>query len=261
MPDVQNLALFVLAGVLLNLTPGVDLLYILGQAAARGLKAGIVATAGVCAGCGIHIAAATLGVSAVLATSATAFTALKAIGAAYLIYLGLRLLLPTLRPRRKSGSGSDPGSGLITGPTARATAAAASGDIAQPSADARSATPREGPTVPSAPAPEPGPTGLGRIFIGGSLTNALNPKVALFFLAFLPQFIAPASSGKTPAMLLLGLLFVFNSFFVNVALAWAVTGLAQRFGERPGLIRWLQRLTGGLFLYFGLRLLGSRLPG
>ena len=68
MPDLHGLALFVAAGVLLNLTPGVDLLYILGQAGARGLKAAVVATAGVCAGCSVHIAAATLGVSALLAT-------------------------------------------------------------------------------------------------------------------------------------------------------------------------------------------------
>lgn len=223
MPDLHGLALFVAAGVLLNLTPGVDLLYILGQAGARGLKAAVVATAGVCAGCSVHIAAATLGVSALLATSATAFTALKLIGAAYLLYLGVRLWLPTLARSNAPASGTS-----------------------------RSADPR----------PSSDRTDVGRIFIGGFLTNALNPKVALFFLAFLPQFIAPGSTAQAQlqAMLLLGLLFVVNSFFVNVALAWSVTRLARRLGHQPVLGRWLQRLTGSLFVYFGLRLLGSRLP-
>lgn len=258
MPDLQTLALFIIAGVLLNLTPGVDLLYILGQAGARGLRAGIVATAGVCAGCSVHIAAATLGVSALLATSATAFTVLKAIGAAYLIFLGVKLWLPTLRARRTpvAGSGSD--------------------TDARPETPGRrpSATPFSPMSDPARNAPDLGSGdaagGLlvrrtsfdaGPVFIGGFLTNALNPKVALFFLAFLPQFIAPGSDHQALAMLLLGLLFVFNSFLVNAALAWGATRLARRLGERPAVTRWMQRLTGSLFIYFGLRLLGSRAPG
>ena len=238
MPDLHGLALFVAAGVLLNLTPGVDLLYILGQAGARGLKAAVVATAGVCAGCSVHIAAATLGVSALLATSATAFTALKLIGAAYLLYLGVRLWLPTL---------------------ARSSAAATGTSRC---ADPRPSSDRTDVDRTDVDRTQVDRSDFGRIFIGGFLTNALNPKVALFFLAFLPQFIAPGSTaqGQLQAMLLLGLLFVVNSFFVNVALAWSVTRLARRLGHAPVLGRWLQRLTGSLFVYFGLRLLGSRLP-
>ena len=82
--------------------------------------------------------------------------------------------------------------------------------------------------------------------------------MALFFLAFLPQFIAPQATDKSLAMLALGSLFVFNSFWVNVALAWLVTVFARRIGPRRLAGRWLQRLTGGLFIYFGLRLLDSR---
>ena len=239
MPDAHDLLVFIGAGILLNLTPGVDMLYILGQAGARGLRAGIVATAGVCAGCSVHIAAATLGVSALLATSATAFTVLKGLGAAYLIWLGLRLLWPRRAARPSDEEADVPardGQGLPRPPPI--------------------GTPVGTPTdilVDTAP-----PRDLPGIFATGFLTNALNPKVALFFLAFLPQFIAPQASGKSLAMLALGLLFVLNSFLVNVALAWLVTAFARRLGPRcrPG--KWLQRLTGGLFIYFGLRLLDSR---
>lgn len=226
MPDAHDLLVFIGAGILLNLTPGVDMVYILGQAASRGLRAGIVATAGVCAGCSVPIAAATLGVSALLATSATAFTVLKWLGAAYLIWLGLRLLWP----RRASS----------------APAGAAGGDLAA----------RDGRPSPSAAIAAP--PRLRHVFATGFLTNALNPKVALFFIAFLPQFIPPQATDQSLTMLALGLLFVVNSFVVNVALAWIVTAFARRIGDRVRSGAWLQRLTGALFVYFGLRLLNSR---
>ncbi len=236
MPDAQSLLLFIGAGILLNLTPGVDMLYILGQAASRGMRAGILATAGVCAGCSVHIAAATLGVSALLASSATAFSLLKWIGAAYLIYLGIRLWLSTLaRPGRPGQQERQ-------------------GQQVQPAA-----TPATTPGASSAAGSEPAPSAMA-VFSGGFLTNALNPKVALFFLAFLPQFIAPAATAKSLTMLGLGVLFVVNSFVVNVLLAVAVSSLARRLGPRLALTRWLQRLCGSLFLYFGLRLLSSRAP-
>lgn len=253
MPDLHGLMLFLIAGLLLNLTPGVDLLYILGQAAARGLRAGVVATAGVCAGCSVHIAAATLGMSALLATSTTAFTVLKIIGAVYLLYLGVSLWLPTLR--RPPSSNGEAALDARGDRPVRASGNSSAGACAKPEpltpAKPEPATPLKPATV----------AGAGRIFVGGFLTNALNPKVALFFLAFLPQFIAPGSAAKSQVMVLLGLLFVVNSFVVNVVLAWAATRMARQLGDRPGVSRWLQRLTGTLFLYFGLRLLGSRLPG
>ena len=233
MPDLHGLLLFIGAGIVLNLTPGVDMLYILGQAASRGNRAGIVATAGVCAGCSVHIAAATLGVSALLATSAAAFTALKLVGAAYLLYLGARLWLSTMGQRSR-------GIGILPSPTADAPLSALE------------------PT--SAPTPLQRPDRPAAVFAGGFLTNALNPKVALFFLAFLPQFIRPEADAKSLAMLGLGVLFVINSFIVNVLLVLVVSGLVRRVGPWPGAARWLPRLTGSLFICFGLKLLQSRNP-
>ena len=92
MPDLNHLAVFIAAGLLLNLTPGPDVLYIVSHALRDGLKAGSVAALGITAGCFVHIVAAAVGVSALLAASATAFTVLKWLGAAYLLWLGLRLL-------------------------------------------------------------------------------------------------------------------------------------------------------------------------
>src|SRR5690348_8898829 len=92
MPGVHDLGLFVVAGVLLNLTPGVDFLYVLGRSTTRGLTAGVWAALGIGAGCCVHVTAAALGLSAILASSAAAFAVVKWIGAAYLIYVGIGML-------------------------------------------------------------------------------------------------------------------------------------------------------------------------
>src|SRR5712692_5077830 len=146
-----DLALFVVAGLLLNITPGPDTLYILGRTASQSLRGGTVATLGIAAGLLIHTVAAAIGLSALLAASATAFTIIKWIGAAYLVYVGVSLLL------------------------------------------ARPAIHR--------PAPALRAVELRTVFLQGLLTNVLNPKVALFFLAFLPQFVDPGASHKALAFL------------------------------------------------------------
>ena len=157
----RHLAAFIAAGLLLNITPGADMAYIIGRSTTLGVRAGLVAALGIGAGCFVHIAAAALGISALLAASATAFTALKWVGAAYLCYVGWTLW---------RGAGSRPGG---------ATAGAGG------SADA------------------PPPTALRRVFAQGFLTNVLNPKVALFFLAFLPHH-RPDCSGKDHGVLTAG---------------------------------------------------------
>ena len=217
MPTDQ-LLLFIAAGLLLNLTPGPDVLYVVSHALRSGARAGMVAALGITAGCFVHIFAAAVGVSALMAASATAFALLKWAGAAYLVYVGLRL--------------------LRAGPAALVRLDAAPADVAQPQ-------------VASAYRP---------IFLRGFWTNALNPKVALFFLAFVPQFITPQMDNKPLAFLLLGLLFTFNGLWVNVAWAAAADFLARRSGLVQRSLRWLDRAAGALFVGFGVRLALTAAP-
>ena len=215
-PD--QLLLFIAAGLLLNLTPGPDVLYVVSHALRQGARAGMVAGLGITAGCFVHIFAAAVGVSALMAASATAFAVLKWVGAAYLVYVGLRLL------RR--------------GPTAGAAL-----DTAQPQSAQQQNTPP-----------------LRTVFLGGFWTNALNPKVAIFFLAFLPQFITAQMDNKPLAFLLLGLLFTFNGMWVNFGWAAAAATLARRNDLVQRSLRWLDRAAGVLFLGFGIRLALAEAP-
>ena len=210
MPDLHQLLLFIAAGWLLNLTPGPDVLYIVRHALRSGVRAGIVAGLGITAGCFVHIAAAAVGVGALLAASAAAFNVLKWLGAAYLLYTGLRLLF--------ARSGTSP--------------------LAQ-------AAEQLGPLEPA---------DLRRVFLGGFWTNVLNPKVALFFLAFVPQFIAPGTRHTALVFVLLGVLFNLNAIPVNVGWALAAAWMARRVGAVQRGIQWLDRAAGLLFIGFGLRL-------
>ena len=205
----DQLLLFIAAGLLLNFTPGPDVLYIVSHGLKSGARAGIVAASGIAAGCFVHIFAAALGVSALLAASATAFVVLKWVGAAYLVWIGIRML------RSKAPTAED----LTGGPALRG----ASDD-------------------------------LGTVFLRGFATNALNPKVALFFLAFLPQFIGPAIEHKSLAFLLLGLLFNLNGLAVNIGWAVAAAWLSARVAIVRKSLHWLERAAGAMFLGFGLKL-------
>jgi threonine/homoserine/homoserine lactone efflux protein len=205
----HDFLLFVAAGVLLNITPGPDMLYIIGRSTTQGWRAGAAAALGIGAGCVVHIAAAALGLSAVLAASATAFTILKIVGAAYLVYVGISLI----RSSRFSSL--------------------------------------ETPEVAFVP------TTLRTVFVQGFLTNVLNPKVALFFLAFLPQFINADAPSKALAFLFLGAVFNFNGTLWNLLVAWS----AARFTvdiKRNKLAAWFNRCIGGLFVYLGIRLVFAK---
>ncbi len=209
----HDLALFVVSGLLLNIAPGVDFLYVLSRSASRGTLAGVWAALGIGLGCFVHISFAALGLSAILASSAIAFTAVKWVGAAYLIYVGISML-------RQRG-------GLSLALANSGTAAAADNST--------------------------------RIFWQGFLTNVLNPKVALFFLAFVPQFIDVASPTKVQAFLLLGAIFNTTGTLWNLFVAWAAGFLASRLrlASRVGL--WLNRSLGAMFIALGIRLgLSSR---
>ena len=223
--------LFVAAGLVLNLTPGPDVLFIVTRSLRSGLRAGLVAACGISGGCFVHIAAAALGIGALLATSATAFTVLKWVGAAYLVYLGVRMLFArdAALPAQLVGK---PGAGTGVGEA-----------------------------VPGAPgALSPAAPSLRAIFWSGFATNALNPKVALFFLAFLPQFIGPAVENKTVAFLLLGLVFNLNALWVGWLWALGASALARRMAVVRQGLAWLERGAGALFVGFGLRLAFSDNP-
>jgi len=216
---IEHLGLFLAAGLLLNLTPGPDVLYIMTQGLKGGWRAGVVAALGITAGVFVHIAVAALGLGALLAASGTAFTLLKGVGAAYLLYVGWGML------------------GLRR-PAAGATSRIAINNIAtNPMAE------RAG-----------GQFDYVKIFQQGFWTNALNPKVALFFLAFLPQFIAPAAEHKALTFVLLGLLFNLNSLPVNLGYALLAAWAGQRLQSLRLGLAWLERLAGTLFIGFGLKL-------
>ncbi len=211
---VQHWTLFISAGLLLNLTPGADMALVSRNAASQGFKAGAAAALGVGAGCWLHIAAAALGLSALLAGSKFAFALLRWAGAAYMLWLGWSLL----RQRQPLPQAAQ----MVGVEASRAS--------------------------------------WRRMFAQGFLTNALNPKVALFFLAFVPQFIRPDASERTLAFMALGTVFVVNATLVNLGIAWALAALRQRLNRHPALRRvgnWLNRGVGGLFVLLGLRLAWS----
>lgn len=199
----HDLWLFVLSGLLLNVAPGPDTFYILGRATNQGWRAGAVAALGIGSGCFVHIFAAALGLSALLAASATAFTVLKWVGGAYLVWMGIAML-------RNAAQSLDPGV------------------MSQHQ--------------------------LRRVFAQGFATNALNPKVALFFLAFLPQFIAPDTPHKAIAFLFLGCVFNFNATLWNLFVAWSATRIAGSVKHSRAVRTWINRSIGGVFIYLGVRL-------
>jgi threonine/homoserine/homoserine lactone efflux protein len=204
MLGTTDIALFILSGLLLNITPGPDTLYILGRSASHGWRGGAVAALGIGAGLFVHTFAAAVGLSALLAASATAFTILKWAGAAYLVYVGVSLLRasPALRP----------------------------------------------------PLPAPHAVTMKSVFLQGFLTNVLNPKVALFFLAFLPQFVDPGASNKALAFLFLGCVFIFNGTLWNLFVAWSAARAARSVNRSGRWARWLNRAIGATFIYLGIRL-------
>ena len=206
MLGTHDLALFVLSGLLLNMAPGPDSLLVMTRSATQGWRAGSAAAMGIGAGTCVHVIAAALGMSALLATSATAFMIIKLIGAAYLLYIGISMLLT-----KKAVEGEN-----------------------------------ESANLPAQP--------YGRIFAQGFLTNVLNPKVALFFLAFVPQFISPDAEHKALSFLMLGAIFNVNGILWCHLLALFADFARRRLqvGNSAGL--WLKRGIGGLFTALGVRL-------
>lgn len=202
---IHDFWLFLAAGFLLNVTPGPDTAYVVGRSVQLGWRGGVAAALGIGAGCLIHIVAAAIGLSALLAASSAAFALIKLIGAVYLCYIGFRMLLT----RADSGPA----------PVAAAQVA----------------------------------NSLRQVFWQGALTNALNPKVALFFLAFLPQFVDAASPSKALAFLVLGLVFDVTGTAWNLGMAVVAARAANRVKRSPQIMVWINRALGSLFIYLGVR--------
>jgi threonine/homoserine/homoserine lactone efflux protein len=199
-PGPSTLALFALASYALIAVPGPSVLFIVTRSLEHGRGAGLVSMLGVQAGALVHVAAAALGVSALLASSAAAFTAVKLAGAAYLVLLGVQ--------RLRRGSNHAPA--------------------------APPAVPRR------------------RLFRQGMLVNALNPKTAIFFLAFLPQFVDPAGGAPVALqVLVLGLLFVAIAFLSDGAYALAAGTLGNRLRRSPRIRARLERASGVVFVGLG----------
>jgi threonine/homoserine/homoserine lactone efflux protein len=210
---IHDLTLFIISGLLLNIMPGPDSLLIMTRSATQGWRAGSAAALGIGAGTLVHVTAAALGLSALLSASATAFTVVKWVGAAYIVYIGVGML----RSRLQSDG--------------------------EQAAAAQQAQAKAAVQLP-----------FRKIFFQGFLTNVLNPKVALFFLAFVPQFISADSSNKPLAFIILGCIFDFNGMLWCHGLALFTAFASARLKVKPLVSLWLNRVTGGLFLALGLRL-------
>ncbi len=201
---IHDFALFLAAGILLNVTPGPDTAYIFARSLAEGREAGIASALGISAGTIFHTCVAAIGLSAILAASAFAFGAIKLLGGAYLVFLGIKMIIDRSKPSDQSLH------------FRRYTNAAA--------------------------------------FRQGALTNVLNPKVALFFLAFLPQFVDPASTTKVLAFLSLGFTFVITGTVWCLVLAWFAAAFSKRIRTNAIIGRWVSGTAGALFIFLGIRL-------
>jgi threonine/homoserine/homoserine lactone efflux protein len=201
--EANSVWLFLLATLTLNVTPGPDMLYIIARSVGQGRSAGVVSALGIATGCVVHTLLVACGLAGLLLTVPVAYEVIKYAGAAYLVFLGIRVIAGG---RRANSDG------------------------------------------------EPKAAGFGSVFLQGALTNVLNPKVALFFLAFLPQFVDQARGRVALQIITLGLLFVTLGTAVNVTVALAASFTGGRFKGWVGdsaIFRWL---TGTIFVGLGVRL-------
>lgn len=203
---IENYLAFILAGILLNITPGSDTIYILSRSIAQGKKAGIASVLGVSTGGLVHTILAALGLSIILAKSAIAFSIVKYAGVAYLVYLGIKMIIDKKKlfdNENKSFENSD----------------------------------------------------LWKIYRQGVVTNVLNPKVALFFLSFLPQFINPEYANGPVPFLILGSTFMITGTLWCLILAWAASLITKTLRNNQKVGNFLQKFSGVVFIGLGLNIL------
>lgn len=205
MSDPAFWLVFFSAALALNVSPGPDLLFVLSRTLSGGRRVGVASACGVCSGALVHVAAAALGISAILATSALAFAVVKYVGAAYLLYLGIQTL-------RSAGAGMQLN---------------------------LNAAPR---------------TSAWQAYRQGILVDILNPKAAIFFMAFLPQFVRPDQGAVAVQLLVLGVLVVMVAIVVECALVLLAARASSALRENRRLSQWLDRVLGSVLIGLGIRL-------
>ena len=206
MPEVSWL-LFIVASLVLIVTPGQDMILVMSRSIAQGPAAGVATAAGVSVGLVGHTLLATLGLGAILRTSETLFLLLKLVGAAYLVYLGVQLL--RIRQHQLAVSAGAPRS-------------------------------------------------LARLFLDGALSNVSNPKIAIFYFAFLPQFVLPGAAHPTLSVFVLGLVFAALTFVVKGPVGLGAGLLSTWLRQRPAVLAWVFRSSGAVLVGLGLRLAFER---
>jgi threonine/homoserine/homoserine lactone efflux protein len=212
MPDPTQLALYVAAALLLAVTPGPGIFYVAARTLAGGRAEGVASSFGTGLGGMVHVVAGSLGVSAIVLASAELFTALKLIGAAYLVWLGFRTVLSARRDAAAKGSSAEP------------------------------------------------PIGPRRAFREGVLVEALNPKTAAFFLAFVPQFVDPTEGHVALQFIVLGFVSVALNTLADVVVALAASRVRDGAAARPALIRRLREASGAAMIALGVGLALTKRP-
>ncbi len=207
-PEGHNFWLFALASLMLNITPGNDMLFVIARSTSQGVKAGIISSLGIGVGCMVHIFAAVIGLSALIAQSAVAFSVIKYIGAGYLVYLGVLAVISKRNTLNIS-------------------------------------TQKEKITY-------------SKMFWQGAITNVLNPKVALFFLAFLPQFIDISAKHAWPQILFLGVWFDAGGTLVNILVAILFGRAGVWFSKSAWFQKWQNKITGVILIGLGVKVAVSK---
>ncbi len=195
--------LFIVTSLILIITPGQDMMLVLSRSISQGWKAGVSTAAGVSTGLLGHTILATLGLGALLHTSEWLFSAVKLVGAAYLVYLGVKLL------QHSHGR------------------------------------------LEFAHMPD---VSLRKLFLQGALSNISNPKITIFYLAFLPQFVPADSAVPTTMLFLLGIAFAVLTFLVKGPIGYGAGVLSKWIQSRPSVLRWVHRVSGTVLIALGLRL-------
>jgi threonine/homoserine/homoserine lactone efflux protein len=214
MPNLTQFALYFAAAFVLAITPGPGIFYVAARTLAGGRSAGVASSFGTGLGGMLHVFAGSLGVSAVVLSGAELFTALKLVGAVYLVWIGLR----TFQSARREAANALAG-------------------------------------APASP-----PIGVWRAFREGVLVEALNPKTAAFFLAFIPQFVDPGSGSVAVQFVVLGFISVVLNTLADIVMAFAASGIREGAAARPNLVRRLREGSGAAMVALGIGLAMARRP-